>query len=144
MALSITVNHPDYPDGMEFGIQGLGLFKNGEARDVTEDEERAFISYAQTAPKERLEQSAFLDVSGSAIITDLEGVIGKDVTSTPSPDPTAMNIDPTTGEVFEHANLNGVSTDPDVVPLPEEEEAVVAPKPITTQPTSVINEGGEK
>lgn len=144
MALSVKVDHPDYPSGMEFGITGLGLFKNGEGREVTEEEERAFISFTQTAPEETLKQSDFLSVSGSPFVTDLEEVIGKDISSAPSPDPTAMNIDPLTGEVFEHANLNGISTDPEVVPLPEEEVAVVAPTTFGgTTNTTTTEDGGD-
>lgn len=130
MALTVKVDHPDYPEGMLFGINGLGLFENGTAREVTEDEERNFAAYAQVGANDILGQSAFLEVSGSPIITDLEDVLGKDVTSTPSSDPTAMNIDPTTGEVFEHANLNGT---PEVE---EEEEVVEAPKSTTLMDTT--------
>jgi hypothetical protein len=136
MALTVKVDHPDYSEGTEFGINGLGLFKNGEAREITEEEERAYASYAQVGAGDMLKQSDYLEVSGTPIVTDLEEVLGKDVSSLPSPDPTAMNIDPTTGEVFEHANLNGISTDPENVPTEEEEEAVVAPKTINTTSSS--------
>jgi hypothetical protein len=150
MALTVKVDHPDFPEGMEFGINGLGLFENGTAREVTEDEERNFAAENQVGAGDVLGQSAYLDVSGSPIITDLEEVLGVDVTSTPSADPTAMNIDPTTGEVFEHANLNGISSDPEVTPLEEEEETVITSPsistpttPTTLTDTTTSTEGGD-
>ncbi len=144
MALTVKVDHPDFPEGTEFGIQGLGLFKNGESREVTEEEELSFASLYQMGAKDKLEQSKAITVDGSPIITDLEDILGKEISSLPSKDPTAFNLDPLTGEVFEHANLNGAVTNPDTSP-PEEEEP---PTPTTTYITppsgTTVEEGSEE
>lgn len=153
MALTLTVDHPDFPEGTVFGIQGLGLFNNGESREVTEAEEISFASYYQMDPKEKLSQSALLTVEGDSTIENLDDILGKEISSLPGKDPTAMNIDPTTGEVFEFANLGGAVTDPEIIPTEEEEATAVAPAPVATGPDNVpsgtdadathVPEGGE-
>jgi hypothetical protein len=42
--MKLTVTHEAAPADAEFAIAGLGLFKNGESRDVTEEQEQAFES----------------------------------------------------------------------------------------------------
>lgn len=37
MTLQISVNQPNRPEGDEIYINGLGLFKNGEQRELTEE-----------------------------------------------------------------------------------------------------------
>lgn len=131
MALEVTVDHPDYPDGTEFGIVGLGVFKNGEAREVTEDEERAFVSFNQAKLGDMLEGNELVTYSGSPLITNVEDIIGKDVSDRPSGDPTAMNLDPKTGEIFAEANISGKVSEPDV--------SEVAVEPPTTPGTQVVD-----
>jgi len=42
--MKLTVTHKAAPDDAEFAIAGLGLFKNGESREVTEEQADAFES----------------------------------------------------------------------------------------------------
>lgn len=134
--LTVTLDHPDYPDDFEMGIVGLGLFKNREGREVTEEQEKAFVSFYRMEAKEKLEQSDMITVSGTAAVTDLEDVLGVDISDRPSLDPTAMNLDPETGEVFEFANLSGASTDPDDTAELEVEEETTTTTTTTSTPTT--------
>lgn len=110
MALTIEMDHPAYPDGYEIGITGLGVFKNREAREVTEEEELAFASFYGELAQDRLKDAEMFTVSGTAVVTSMPDV---EISDRPSLDPTAMNL--VNGEVFEFANLGGAVTEPDEV-----------------------------
>lgn len=43
MALKLTVKLDSYPEGTEFGINGLGLVRNGETIEITPEMEEAYF-----------------------------------------------------------------------------------------------------
>jgi hypothetical protein len=65
MALKVTYNHPHFDKGHEFSLVGVGIFKNGESRALTEDEERAFLQTQGIPIKEALSGNENFKVEGS-------------------------------------------------------------------------------
>jgi hypothetical protein len=85
MALSVTVSNDQYPDDQEFEIVGLGAFKNGEAREITEEQEKTFVSLYQMAATDKLGEQDAVTVSGDSTIENIDEVLGVDVSDTPPP-----------------------------------------------------------
>lgn len=112
MGLTVTYEHPDFEDGHEFAVEGLGVLKNGEATEISDAQERMFISAHQTSVEDALKGNNAFTVTGTASVkdSDLESILGVDVSDTPSPDPTAMNFGPD-GKKFKDANLAGAVTE---------------------------------
>ncbi len=48
MALKVKIDNPDFPKDHVFGIEGLGLFENGKEREVTAEQEQAFVDSRTT------------------------------------------------------------------------------------------------
>lgn len=65
MSLSVKVQNKEFPDDHVFAIDGLGLFTNGKAREVTKEEEQAFVDARGIAVRDALGGESF-DVSGTA------------------------------------------------------------------------------
>lgn len=141
--LTLTHEHPDFPDDYEFYYNGIGVVKNGETLDISEEQERAFISFYGKTISEAFYGSDVATLGGTAAITDTSEIFPSEISDRPSPDPTAMNLT-ADGEKFEHANLMGDSTDPDPGELEvvEEEEAPVTTT--TTEERPPMNEGGNE
>jgi hypothetical protein len=70
MTLTLTYHNPDFPDDYEFGVEGLGQFKNGEAREVTEEQEQAFVNANRMLVKDALEGNELFTVEGDATVTE--------------------------------------------------------------------------
>lgn len=146
MGLTVTYEHPDFEDGHEFAINGLGILKNGEATEISDAQERTFVSVHQTSVEDALKGNGAFTVSGNSSVkdSDLESILGVDVSDTPSPDPTAMNLGPD-GKKFKDANLAGAVTeewtgptlDPELV---EEVAEQVAPTPTPVTASSASND----
>jgi hypothetical protein len=67
MGLKIKMDHPDFPKGTPLAVSGLGEFENGEAeRDVTEEQEQAFVNERGMSVRDALKDHPHLSVSGSA------------------------------------------------------------------------------
>ena len=56
MGLTVTIDHPDFPDGYEFGAEGLGTLKNREPAEISEEQEQSFVSSRRMSVKDALGQ----------------------------------------------------------------------------------------
>lgn len=82
MALSVKVQNDAYPADTEFEIMGLGVFTNGQEREVTEDQERAFVSMNQKSVEDALGQGDSVSFSGSSAIENIDDVLGRNISDT--------------------------------------------------------------
>ena len=71
MAYKLDVKHPDYPDGMEFDLDGIAA-KNGESVTVTEEMEAAFLSRVGKTVKEIYGHSEIVKLSGTSELSPKE------------------------------------------------------------------------
>jgi hypothetical protein len=71
MTLTLTYHNPDFPDDYEFGVEGLGQFKNGESREVSEEQEQAFVTANRMLVKDALEGNELFKVEGEAIVSEV-------------------------------------------------------------------------
>ena len=72
MAQKLTYTHPHFPKGYEFYLMGLGILKNGEAVEVTEDQERSFLHTHGLALKEALQGNDNFKPEGTASLSSKE------------------------------------------------------------------------
>jgi hypothetical protein len=72
MGLQVTVNLPNYPEGQELGIAGLGMVKNGESVEVTPEMEQEFLNVQGRTVKTAFEGQEGIKVSGEATIEQPE------------------------------------------------------------------------
>src|SRR4051794_40127214 len=87
MAISVTVSNEQAPEDRVFEIVGLGAFTNGETREITEEQERAFISLYQMSVADAIGEQDAVKVSGTSTIDNIDDVLGVDVSdSMPPPD----------------------------------------------------------
>lgn len=66
LALTVSYEHPDFPEGMEFEIVGLGLIPNGGSVELTDEQEERYLNYHGMTVKESLENDPYIKVKGSA------------------------------------------------------------------------------
>jgi hypothetical protein len=71
MALKLDVDHPNYPKGMEFDLDGIGA-KNGSSVEVTADMEQAFLSKNGKSIKEIYGHSKIVKVSGTSELKEVK------------------------------------------------------------------------
>lgn len=145
MPLTVKYEHPDFPTDQEFDIAGIGVVTNGEEKELTNEEEIAFITSRRLTVRDGFEDDERMTISGTTSVQNgVEGALGVDpetISDTASDDPTEMNFDELTGEKFEHANLQGaVSEPPDepvpaVAPVEETVEPVEEPQPVDEPPS---------
>lgn len=70
MALKLSINFPQYPQGTPFAINDLGVVENGGSADLTEDQERAFVAQNKRSVRDVLTDQAGVTVTGSALLTE--------------------------------------------------------------------------
>ena len=119
MAYSLKFEHPQFPDGTEFSVNGLtGLLVNGETLEIDEDAERMFI-----AQRGMSLEDAFPSKEGPATLSGGSSLSAEDLKSLLPPvveteDANASNATvPTTGDSSDTGNET-------VTPPAEETEAV--------------------
>jgi hypothetical protein len=71
MALTMTYHNPAYPDDYEFGVEGLGLFKNGESREITEEQEQAFVTSGRMLVSDAFENNEMFTVEGEPTVSEV-------------------------------------------------------------------------
>lgn len=124
MPLTVTVDHPDFPKGTEMSVMGLPLVENGSTLELTEDDERSFISAHGVTVVDAFKGSGNASVSGTAIFTgSMDDILGVDVSDTPSLDPTSENrkVAEELGFPVELVTTGGVVSDPEVIEVVETE-----------------------
>ena len=72
MGYKLKHDHPHFPEGHEFGISGLGVFKNGETREISEDEERFFVAHRGMTLEDAFGNSATSELTGSSSLSNEE------------------------------------------------------------------------
>jgi hypothetical protein len=82
VALTVTVANDAFPDDTKFEVVGLGEFTNGEAREVTEEQEKVFVSMYQMPVEEKVGESGNVDISGTTSIENMDEVLGVDISDT--------------------------------------------------------------
>lgn len=86
MALTVKVQNDAYPADTTFEIVGLGEFTNGEEREVSEGQEKVFVSMNQMPVEEKVGEDANVSISGSTSIENIDEVLGVDISDTvPAP-----------------------------------------------------------
>jgi hypothetical protein len=125
MAISVTVSNEQAPADREFEIVGLGAFKNGETREITEEQERAFVSLYQMSVADAIGEQDAVKVSGTSTLDNIDDVLGVDVSDTlPPPDLEAITA----------ANQDAAAN---------EEASTTAEDTHVELPTSITNAGGD-
>jgi hypothetical protein len=71
MALTVSINHPQFPDDTEFGVAGAFVVPNGGSVELTEEQESAFAVNQQKLVSDALGSNEMFDVSGSGAITEI-------------------------------------------------------------------------
>jgi hypothetical protein len=72
LGYSLTYDHPDFPKGILFAIFPLGQLANGEATEITEDQERDFLSTHGMTIRDFFEDRDDVKVTGSPEIKGAE------------------------------------------------------------------------
>lgn len=72
MSYTLTFEHPDFPDEVEFGIQDLGRVQNHGTLEVDEDAERRYVSTRRISLADAFGDSPMISLSGSSTLTDDE------------------------------------------------------------------------
>ena len=70
MGYTIKFEHPQFPDGYEFGINDLGMVKNNETLEITEDMESQFVNSRGMPLKDALEHIFGVTLEGSSALPD--------------------------------------------------------------------------
>lgn len=105
MALTVKVENDAYSGDTIFEIVGLGAFTNGEEREVTEQQEKAFVSMYQAPAEETIGEDGNVTVSGSSSIENMEEVLGTDISDT-------IPVDVGTGTEADETAAGGVENPP--------------------------------
>lgn len=66
MSLKVKINNPDFPEGQEWGVNGLGAFENGKEREVSKEEEQAFVDLTLASAKDSFSNDPNVEVTGTA------------------------------------------------------------------------------
>lgn len=94
MSLTVKITRAEFPEDQEFSISALGVFTNGEGREVTPEQEQAFVDERRISLRDALANDADIEVSGNA------------TAKVPDPEPTE---EPTTTETTTNADEGGGS-----------------------------------
>ena len=71
MTYKLEVNHPDYPKGFAFDLDGI-LVENGKSVEVDEDTERRFLAHNGKSLKDLYGQGEIVKLSGSSSLSSKE------------------------------------------------------------------------
>jgi len=90
MTLTLTFDHPEFPDGHEFDVGGI-LVENREEVEITEDQERMFVARRRQSVREAADGNQFMKVTGKTTVStkDMNEILVE------------TNTGPTDGEVEE-------------------------------------------
>jgi hypothetical protein len=80
MALKLTYDNPSYPKDEEIEVHGLGLVKNGRSVELTEDQEKSFVSVYGESVRDATKDDENVKVEGTALLG------AKEVTSLTAPE----------------------------------------------------------
>jgi flagellar capping protein FliD len=72
MSYTLKFEHPHFPDEQEFGLNDLGVVKNGGSLEVDEDQERQFIASQGKSIEDAFSNNPLVTLSGSSAISSEE------------------------------------------------------------------------
>lgn len=78
MPTTIKFTNDAFPPDTEFSVEGIGILKNGVAKELTEDEERAFAASTRSLIHESSKDSEMFEVTGTPLIATIKDAIGID------------------------------------------------------------------
>jgi hypothetical protein len=78
MPTTLKFTNDAFPPDTEFGVEGIGVLKNGQAKELTEDEERAYAASTRSLIHESCKDSEMFEVSGTPTFTSIKDAIGID------------------------------------------------------------------
>lgn len=71
VGLTATIDQPDFPDGFEFGVEGLGMLKNREAVEISEEREESYAAAFGVLIKDAFAEAGNIKIEGSPIVTEV-------------------------------------------------------------------------
>jgi hypothetical protein len=66
VGVTVAVSHPEFPDGVEFGINHLGVVPNNGTLVVPEENETAFVNAMDSSVADAFSGSGFVTVTGTS------------------------------------------------------------------------------
>lgn len=72
MGYTVSVNHPNFKEGVEFNVGNLGRIPNGDSMEVDEETERLFLMSNGVSLEDAFANDHAVTVSGSSSLTDEE------------------------------------------------------------------------
>lgn len=69
MGLTLKAEFPAFPEGYEFAINGIGVVKNGEVTEISEEQERDFVAFWRMSVPDAFESQDCYTVEGDATVT---------------------------------------------------------------------------
>lgn len=149
MPITVTVDRREYADGVPFEILGIGIIKNRESLELSEDQERDYAGRNLLTVQNGLTETPDVQVSGSPILTgSLEEILGyklSDVNDQPPQGEATGDLSPATsmGESWEDRTITPEEAPPaatevtNVTPF-----AGVDPTTVKEDPLAPTEEGG--
>lgn len=122
MALTVAINHPEFPDGTEFGVAGAFLVPNNGSVELTEEQELTFAAKQGRLVSDALADNEMFQLSGSPAVSEL---------------PTGIPVDDRTDEE------RGIAVEEETSPQQEGEQSPQeGEQPRPYNPDAVPTEGG--
>jgi hypothetical protein len=78
MTTTIKFTNDAFPPNTEFSVEGIGVLKNGEAKELTEDQERDYAASTRSLVHETAKDSEMFELSGTPAFTTVKDAIGVD------------------------------------------------------------------
>lgn len=78
MTTTIKFTNDAFPPDTEFSVEGIGVLKNGQAKELTEDEERNYAASTRGLIHEHAKNSEMFEISGTPSFTSIKDAIGVD------------------------------------------------------------------
>lgn len=72
MGYTVSVNHPHFPEGQEFGVGTFGSIPNGSSKEISEEEERLFVMRRGLSVEEAFAGDAAIKITGSSALDKSE------------------------------------------------------------------------
>jgi flagellar capping protein FliD len=90
MGYSLKFEHPHFPDEHVFGLNDLGIVKNGGTLEVDEDQERQFVASQGKSIEDAFKSNPLVTLSGSSEISAEEM---KQLVPQPAPTEVAVPVE---------------------------------------------------
>lgn len=83
MSVTLKLDHPHFPDSMEFGIYGLGRVKNHGTLEVDDDKVKLFETTRGMTIADVFIGNGLITVTGSTLTASVQDVFKQEVPVTP-------------------------------------------------------------